>query len=174
MRRFAVAVVGPDRTGIVAGVSGALLRLGCNLEDISTTVLSGHFTMMVIVEAPLSVAATDIEGEFADLRRMGLVFSVWGIASLAGTQEASHALTVYGPDTTGIVEVVSTALAKSGVNITDMVCRLQGGQPSVYLLTIEIAIPPRVDVSDVREQIAAACAPKSLESSLVDIERSEL
>jgi hypothetical protein len=29
-------------------------------------------------------------------------------------------------------------------------------------------------VSDVREQIAAACAPKSLESSLVDIERSEL
>ena len=40
---FAITVVGHDRPGIIAEVTGALADLGGNLEDSSMTLLRGHF-----------------------------------------------------------------------------------------------------------------------------------
>ena len=45
-----VTVVGSDRTGIIARVTGLLADEGVNVEDISQTVLQGFFTMMMLVE----------------------------------------------------------------------------------------------------------------------------
>ena len=42
-----LTVLGKDRPGIIAGVTEALFRAGCNLEDISMTVLEGEFAMMM-------------------------------------------------------------------------------------------------------------------------------
>ena len=39
MNLVAVTVIGNDRPGIVAGVSKALFDAGCNLEDVSSTIL---------------------------------------------------------------------------------------------------------------------------------------
>ena len=46
-----VTVVGKDRTGIVAGVSGKLAELELNIDDISQTVLNEYFTMMAVVSS---------------------------------------------------------------------------------------------------------------------------
>lgn len=46
-----VTVVGKDKTGIVAGVSGKLAELGLNIDDISQTVLDEYFTMMAVVSS---------------------------------------------------------------------------------------------------------------------------
>ena len=46
-----VTVVGKDRTGIVAGVSGKLADLELNIDDISQTVLNEYFTMMAVVSS---------------------------------------------------------------------------------------------------------------------------
>ena len=45
-----VTVLGRDRTGIIAAVSGLLYREGVNILDISQTILSGMFTMIMLVE----------------------------------------------------------------------------------------------------------------------------
>ena len=45
-----VTVLGKDRTGIIAAVSGLLYREGVNILDISQTILSGMFTMIMLVE----------------------------------------------------------------------------------------------------------------------------
>ena len=47
---LSVTVVGQDRPGIVAAVAEALYDLGCNLEDATSTILRGHFSMMLVVE----------------------------------------------------------------------------------------------------------------------------
>ena len=56
MALLAVTVLGVDRPGIVAEVTGHLSRLGGNLEDSTMTLLRGHFAMVLVVatEQPLA------------------------------------------------------------------------------------------------------------------------
>ena len=51
-----VTVVGNDTIGIIARVSAALAAHNANILDISQTVLSGMFNMMMIVDVSLSGA----------------------------------------------------------------------------------------------------------------------
>ena len=45
-----VTVIGKDKVGIIAKVSGKLSELGVNVEDISQTIMQGYFAMMMMVE----------------------------------------------------------------------------------------------------------------------------
>ena len=49
-----VTVVGNDTIGIIARVSAVLARHEANIQDISQTVLSGMFNMIMIVDILLS------------------------------------------------------------------------------------------------------------------------
>jgi ACT domain-containing protein len=68
-----ITVVGGDKVGIIAKVSAFLAERGINIEDISQTVLSGNFVMMMMVSlgsgsaASGSVALEDIKKELAAL-----------------------------------------------------------------------------------------------------------
>jgi len=44
-----ITVVGNDKVGIIARVSAFLAERGINIEDISQTILSGNFVMMMMV-----------------------------------------------------------------------------------------------------------------------------
>ncbi|MCL2113870.1 ACT domain-containing protein [Lactococcus protaetiae] len=48
--RAVVTVVGADKIGIVAGVTATLAELEANILEISQTLMSGAFTMMMLVE----------------------------------------------------------------------------------------------------------------------------
>lgn len=45
-----VSVIGKDKKGIIAKVSGALYDMDVNIEDISQTILQEYFTMIMSVE----------------------------------------------------------------------------------------------------------------------------
>ena len=45
-----VSVIGKDKKGISAGVSGLLSDMDVNIEDISQTILQEYFTMIMAVE----------------------------------------------------------------------------------------------------------------------------
>ena len=65
--RAVVTVLGRDTTGIIAKVSAVLFRHTANILDISQTVLSGMFNMIMIVDLRDSVFADLSE----DLTRLG-------------------------------------------------------------------------------------------------------
>ena len=48
--RIVVTVLGADRCGIVTAVAGALSECNANIVDISQTILSGIFTMTMLVD----------------------------------------------------------------------------------------------------------------------------
>lgn len=48
--RIVVTVLGADRCGIVAAIAGALSECNANIVDISQTILSGIFTMTMLVD----------------------------------------------------------------------------------------------------------------------------
>jgi ACT domain-containing protein len=47
--RAILSVLGEDRVGIVAAVSAVLAETGTNIEDIRQTILSGMFSMTMLV-----------------------------------------------------------------------------------------------------------------------------
>lgn len=47
-----VTVVGKDKVGIIAKVSGSLSKMDVNVEDISQTVLQDYFAMIMMVDVP--------------------------------------------------------------------------------------------------------------------------
>lgn len=46
-----VSVIGTDRTGIIAAVSGKLAEWNINIEDISQTIMQNNFVMIMLVDA---------------------------------------------------------------------------------------------------------------------------
>ena len=57
VNKAVVTVLGKDTTGIIARVSAVLLKHNANILDITQTVLSGMFTMVMIVDLRDSVFA---------------------------------------------------------------------------------------------------------------------
>ena len=73
----AVTALGVDRPGIVAAVTGVLVRHGCNLEDTAMTNLGGHFAMMLVVEVPSTESAEALEASLLEeVSDMGLTVAV--------------------------------------------------------------------------------------------------
>jgi ACT domain-containing protein len=54
-----VTVVGSDKVGIIAQVSAFLAERNINIEDISQTILSGNFVMMMMVDLSSSTGPLD-------------------------------------------------------------------------------------------------------------------
>jgi ACT domain-containing protein len=63
-----ITVVGSDKVGIIARVSAFLAERNINILDISQTVLSGNFVMMMVVDLSSGTKALEvIKNELAEL-----------------------------------------------------------------------------------------------------------
>lgn len=157
----AITVIGADRPGIVARVTKILFERGCNLEDVSSTILRGHFSMMLVVTAPTDVDAATLETDLnAAGEDLGLIVTVRPVSAAAGeVAEPTHMVSVYGADRPGIVFKVAEALATQKANITDLTSRVIGNSDSpVYALMLEVAFPeqgePALDLGDLDVEIS--------------------
>lgn len=135
MPHAVVSAIGPDRPGIVARISQVLLEHGCNIADSHMGLLSGRFTMMLVVSVP------EGESPAADLERAGreLGLDALHVEPLRDARPAeppTHVVTVYGADHPGIVAAVAGALAGAGANVTDLQTRLAG---DLYVMTLEVS-----------------------------------
>jgi glycine cleavage system transcriptional repressor len=143
-RLLAVTVVGNDKPGIVAAVTRSLYEAGCNLQDVTSTILRGHFSMVLIVQGPSDASPEELERSLAQAGSdLSLVVTVRPVEDVDEPISApTHIVSVYGADRPGIVYRVADALASGGVNITDLTSRVIGGEDSpVYALMLEASVP---------------------------------
>lgn len=61
MKAF-ITVIGDDKIGIIHGVTGVLMEVGVNVEDISQTRMQNYFTMIMLVDVE------KMEIEFVELK----------------------------------------------------------------------------------------------------------
>ena len=73
-----ITVVGTDQVGIIARVSGFLAERSINIADISQTILSGNFVMVMMVEFSTDSKKLDVvKTELEDLSRsLGVSISI--------------------------------------------------------------------------------------------------
>ena len=152
MSSIAISVIGNDKPGIVAAVTRALFDVGCNLEDISSTILRGDFSMTMISRCPDEVDPSSLEERLSAVAgELHLVVTARPVEDTGSDFEPpTHMVAVYGADKPGIVYRVTDALARLGVNITDLNSRLIGEEDDpVYALQIEVQAAPNSDLDQV-------------------------
>ncbi len=180
MARFALSAIGRDRPGIVAGVSGALLRHEANIEDSRMAILGGHFTIMLIVSTP---AGADVDALARDLEtareQLGLgALTLEEVSDEHGfiRPEASHVVTVYGADHPGIVHSVAGALADMGVNVVDVATHLveEEGEASIYAMMMEVDLPEGVTSDKLESDLREVAERERLDLSVREVEAEAL
>ena len=145
MAFYALSTIGRDRPGIVAEVTGTLLRHNVNIADSQMAILGGHFAMMIMLELP---EETDLESLKADLEHSRELLGLEAVSlsevdpAQASIDEPSHVISLYGADHPGIVNAVTSALADKQVNITDLDTHLVSEEDEpAYMMILEVALP---------------------------------
>jgi glycine cleavage system transcriptional repressor len=136
-----LTVVGADRPGIVAQLTDALFRAGCNLGEASMARLGGNFTIMLMVEGAESGA---LEGVLRPVtQELGLRLHIDSIhGELHHHQEPNVQVTVHGADRPGIVAQVTAALSRTGFNILDLNSNVGGNRAQpIYVMIIDGIAP---------------------------------
>jgi glycine cleavage system transcriptional repressor len=156
----AITVIGRDRPGIVANVSGVLYRHRSSIEELSQTVIRGQFAMILIATLGEGASAQALKSEFRDLSRdLGLDIDLrWLkledlIPYEAGGTEP-FIITARGKDRPGLVYGITELLAERGINITNLgaqVVRL--GQEPEYIQVFEVDIPKGLDYRLLQEKL---------------------
>lgn len=163
MNELAITVIGHDRPGIVAEVSGVLADLGLNLTDSTMTRLRGHFAMTLVCTGEATEEA--VEAALLPLCGAGaLLATVWRVRPEGEQEQAGtpHLVSLHGADRLGIVAAVTRVLAGVGGNITDLTTRLVG---PLYVMVAEVDLPPET-VDEVTAQLASTAHELGVEVSI--------
>lgn len=168
----AVTVVGNDRPGIVAGVTRVLYEAGCNLLDATSTILRGHFSMMLIVTLPADLEPAGLEDALAGVgRELELSITVRAVQEAGGeVPEPTHMVSVYGADQPGIVFKVTQHLAAGGANITGLSSRVIGSdERPVYALLLEVVSDGDIaaGIDDLQEQLGMDVSVHPIDSDVL-------
>lgn len=139
---------GPNRAGLVAEISGLLHQAQVNIMDSSMTTLRGEFVMMLLLEIPEDLALEELQTQGKQLQALHLYWQPLTPEEARATEDAeatghlnqpSHAISVIGPDQTGLVHEVSTILAQRQLNICNVETQLLSQkQPRRYAIVMEI------------------------------------
>lgn len=85
-----LTTVGQDQVGIIAGVSNYLAQKQINILDVSQTIMSGYFAMMMMVEVPS--ADLDFVQVATELKDLGTKLGVEINIRNADLYQAMHQL----------------------------------------------------------------------------------
>ncbi len=160
-KRWIVTALGQDRPGIVAGVTQALYRLGCNLEDSAMTRLEGEFAIMLIFSAKASIGFEQLRKAFGLAeKKLGLSVHLKPLSRKESTAPRSHGsiyrISVYGGDKPGIVYKVAQQLTRLKANVTDVhTHRSASSAASLYLMILEVELPGKTDTASFERKLKA-------------------
>jgi glycine cleavage system transcriptional repressor len=151
MNKAILSILGHDRPGIVAAVSGILFDLNCNIENVSQTILQTEFSGSFIVSMPEEISLEVLYEKLVEtLTPMELHVHIEPLlqnkTSLTTRKSEPFVITTKGPDRQGLVAGISNVIAGYDVNITNLQAVFKGGdEPGNNIMIYEVDIP--VDIN---------------------------
>jgi glycine cleavage system transcriptional repressor len=165
-----ISAVGPDRAGIVSELSALIHGAGANLEDSRMAVLGGEFALLLLVsgnEGVLAKLAERLRDAETTLGLRLLMKSTSG--PRAGRDVLPYVMRVSGFDHPGIVQAITSVLARRGVNLRSLESRLnfapESGTP-LFALEAELEVPSATVLSELRRELTAKCEQENLDFTL--------
>ncbi len=167
-----LTVVGRERPGIVAGITGVLLDTDCNIRDSTMTLLQGEFAMMIIVELPEGMSPRALERALFEMqRRFDLTVATRRLDSDEAYMPRPNpsrvwSITIYGGDRKGIVHHVAALLARKGMSILDLKTRVISSLEGAGLVSIRVLAHEGVERETVRRELREVAVRFGVEVSL--------
>ena len=138
---YALTFVSEDKPGIVARTTHVLFEKGFNIQDSSSTLLQGVFSMILLVEHQEHLLVEEIEAFFPKDLKPSVYLMENKKQNKSGLPE-HYVLSVYGADKPGIVHTITEELYKQGINIVDLQTQSTGVPPKdTYIMILEILVP---------------------------------
>ncbi len=167
---YLLSLVGKDRPGLVAQVSAALCKAGCNLGDSSMARLGSNFTILLMVQTDGTVDQLQetIQPLCQSLELNPQIEPVPG--GLEHHVQPDVRISVYAKDRLGIVEDVTTALADAGLNILHLDSNSGQDQKSkspAYYIHIEGTVSNGVE--PLYKALNILSAEKNMDTQLIPI-----
>jgi len=167
--QLAVAVLGPDRPGVVAALTEVLLAGGGNLEDVSMTLLRGQFTMALVVDVPRSVGdvSAALDRVAAQLDLLVSVRETSPDSDDLRPPASPYVLRVHGSDRPGLLHRATALFASYDANITDLATRLVGeAGRGVYVMHVSVDVPTSAPVEGLVRAVSALAEELDVEATL--------
>lgn len=167
-----LTVLGRERPGIVAGITGVLFEEDCNIRDSTMTILAGEFSMLLIVELPPVMTNLQLERALREVQRR---FELTVLIKTLKEEEfhfhkppnsRTWAITIYGGDRKGIVHHVASLMSRKGISITDLKTRVISSLAGAGIVSMRVMAPVGVDIEEVRKQLNDVAARFGVEVSL--------
>lgn len=145
-----ISIFCPDRTGLIAAITGYLFDLGANLGDTGFTVLGAGAEFNAVCEIPKDVEFSDISaglGSLPELADAEISIRAFSLDPTHGpTGNVTHRITVSGGDQPGLVARLCETLVEFNANIVTLNAGGAGAASArgigVYAITIAAWIPP--------------------------------
>jgi glycine cleavage system transcriptional repressor len=147
MSSLLVSVFCPDRTGLVAAITGRLFELGANLGDASFALLGTGSEFTAIAQVPDHIGADALEIDLANLPELAgaaIRVSRFGLDADHGPAgRITHVVTVAGGDRPGLVVRLAETFAQFHANIVRMDAHSEAGTlAGRYVTRFAVFIPP--------------------------------
>ncbi len=170
--KIVITVLGQDRPGIIARVTGVLFEQDCNVENVSQTILQSEFSGIFIVSMPESLTIEALRGLLMERGRdLGLHVYIKALQPAppapAGTEGDPFVVTTRGPDRKGLVAAITAIIAGHGVNVTNLQAVFKGGDdPARNIMIYEVCIPPGTDRAALSRDLNRRAAELGLQLSI--------
>ena len=171
MNKFVLSVIGRDKPGILANISTILFRHGCNIEDVSQTILQTEFASIFIVHNPEG-HALDTIGQALNEALGGLELSAH-LRPMAVNAPAPDGpsqpfvITTRGVDKPGTISAVTTAIASLSCNVANFraIITQEDGVDEMIMI-FEVDMPMGVEHRQLRQVMQEVCGRFGLDVSV--------
>jgi glycine cleavage system transcriptional repressor len=172
MEKAVITVLGKDRPGIVAAVSWILFEHGCNIENVSQTILQSEFAGIFIASLPKGFTSEELSSHLErGLEPLGLHVVLKPLEEeskkVSPSPNEPFVITTTGPDRLGLVASITAVMAQFGVNITNLRAVFKGGDQSHHNVMIyEVDVPKDIDQLAFRKALRQKAEELGLDLSL--------
>ena len=172
MEKVVISILGQDRPGIIAAVTGVLYETGCNIENVSQTILQSEFSGIFIAGLPAGLTPADLRRKLqAILEQMDLHVTVKTLRHdpkrYSPVPSEPFVITTRGPDQKGLVARITAVMARHQVNVTDLQAVFKGGEdPNHNVMIYEVDIPRNADPRLLCEDLRSKARELGLEISI--------
>lgn len=143
----------PDRTGLIAALTGRLFDLGVNLGDSTFAVLGEGAEWSAICETPDDLTADEIHADLIALPETAggrLTVEPFGLQATQGPNaEITHRLTLSGGDRPGLIARLAEVFVQYRANVVRLNSqRLPDGTGgSRYVVRVDLNVPDATQAS---------------------------
>ncbi len=171
MNKFVLSVIGQDKPGILAEISTILFTYGCNIEDVSQTILQTEFASIFIVVNPddhsLDTIGQSLNAALGGKELSAHLRPMAPVCNAVSSSTQPFVITTRGVDKPGTISAVTKAIASLQCNVVNFRAIITSeADVDEMIMIFEVDMPQNVEHRRLRQVMQDACQSFGLDVSV--------